>query len=44
MHASYAEKGLSILGFPCNQFGGQASSDNSLQIEIEHADTVPVSR
>lgn len=23
MHASYAEKGLRILGFPCNQFGGQ---------------------
>uniref|UniRef100_A0A3P8XMA2 Glutathione peroxidase n=1 Tax=Esox lucius TaxID=8010 RepID=A0A3P8XMA2_ESOLU len=23
MHASYAEKGLHILGFPCNQFGGQ---------------------
>lgn len=28
MHASYAEKGLSILGFPCNQFGGQASSSS----------------
>ncbi|MEQ2314012.1 Phospholipid hydroperoxide glutathione peroxidase, mitochondrial [Ameca splendens] len=23
MHASYAEQGLRILGFPCNQFGGQ---------------------
>lgn len=23
MHASYAEKGLRILAFPCNQFGGQ---------------------
>uniref|UniRef100_A0A8C5NA94 Glutathione peroxidase n=2 Tax=Gouania willdenowi TaxID=441366 RepID=A0A8C5NA94_GOUWI len=23
MHATYAEKGLRILGFPCNQFGGQ---------------------
>uniref|UniRef100_A0A3Q3LGI2 Glutathione peroxidase n=1 Tax=Mastacembelus armatus TaxID=205130 RepID=A0A3Q3LGI2_9TELE len=23
MHASYADKGLRILGFPCNQFGGQ---------------------
>lgn len=32
MHASYAEKGLSILGFPCNQFNGQASSNNSLHI------------
>uniref|UniRef100_A0A3Q2DD15 phospholipid-hydroperoxide glutathione peroxidase n=1 Tax=Cyprinodon variegatus TaxID=28743 RepID=A0A3Q2DD15_CYPVA len=23
MHAKYAEKGLRILAFPCNQFGGQ---------------------
>lgn len=23
MHASYAERGLRILGFPCNQFGKQ---------------------
>lgn len=23
MHANYAEKGLRILGFPCNQFGNQ---------------------
>lgn len=23
MHATYAEKGLRILGFPCNQFGSQ---------------------
>ena len=23
LHASYAEKGLRILGFPCNQFGKQ---------------------
>ncbi|KAF4117873.1 hypothetical protein G5714_002426 [Onychostoma macrolepis] len=23
MHAKYAEKGLRILGFPCNQFGKQ---------------------
>ncbi|KAG7258312.1 hypothetical protein CRUP_034289 [Coryphaenoides rupestris] len=23
MHVKYAEKGLRILGFPCNQFGGQ---------------------
>lgn len=25
MHASLAEKGLRILGFPCNQFGGQVT-------------------
>uniref|UniRef100_H2TG88 Glutathione peroxidase n=1 Tax=Takifugu rubripes TaxID=31033 RepID=H2TG88_TAKRU len=29
MHASYAEKGLSILGFPCNQFGGQEPGTNA---------------
>lgn len=28
MHASYAERGLRILGFPCNQFGGQVSEKN----------------
>lgn len=27
MHASYAEKGLRIMGFPCNQFGGQVTFD-----------------
>ncbi len=25
MHAKYAEQGLRILGFPCNQFGNQVS-------------------
>ena len=30
LHAEYAEQGLSVLGFPCNQFGGQepGSSDD----------------
>lgn len=23
LHKTYADKGLAILGFPCNQFGGQ---------------------
>jgi glutathione peroxidase len=23
LHANYAEKGVRVLGFPCNQFGGQ---------------------
>jgi len=23
LHATYHERGLSVLGFPCNQFGGQ---------------------
>ncbi|CAB1452697.1 unnamed protein product [Pleuronectes platessa] len=29
MHTSYAEKGLRILGFPCNQFGGQEPGTES---------------
>ena len=24
LHQKYADKGLAVLGFPCNQFGGQA--------------------
>lgn len=28
LHSTYEEKGLSILGFPCNQFGRQESADN----------------
>jgi glutathione peroxidase len=27
LHAKYADKGLVILGFPCNQFGGQEPGD-----------------
>ncbi|MEE6487490.1 hypothetical protein FKM82_014918 [Ascaphus truei] len=29
MHATYAEKGLRILGFPCNQFGKQEPGDEA---------------
>lgn len=28
LYAKYAEKGLEILDFPCNQFGNQAPGDN----------------
>ncbi|RUS78974.1 hypothetical protein EGW08_013276 [Elysia chlorotica] len=28
LHAKYAEKGLAILGFPCNQFGSQEPGTN----------------
>lgn len=28
LHAHYAEKGLRILAFPCNQFGAQESGPN----------------
>uniref|UniRef100_A0A8C3BID6 Glutathione peroxidase n=1 Tax=Cairina moschata TaxID=8855 RepID=A0A8C3BID6_CAIMO len=29
LHARYAERGLRILGFPCNQFGKQEPGDNA---------------
>ena len=29
MLCRYAEKGLRILGFPCNQFGGQEPNDEA---------------
>jgi glutathione peroxidase len=28
LHKTYAEKGLTVLGFPCNQFGAQDSGSN----------------
>lgn len=32
LHEAYADKGLVILGFPCNQFGGQEpGSDEDIQ-------------
>jgi len=32
LHEKYAEKGLQIIGFPCNQFGGQEpGSDDQIQ-------------
>uniref|UniRef100_A0A3P8W450 phospholipid-hydroperoxide glutathione peroxidase n=1 Tax=Cynoglossus semilaevis TaxID=244447 RepID=A0A3P8W450_CYNSE len=36
MHASYAEKGLRILGFPCNQFGGQEPGTDAEIKEFAH--------
>ena len=29
LHEAYGKKGLVVLGFPCNQFGGQDPGDNS---------------
>ena len=29
LHAQYADKGLAVLGFPCNQFGAQDSGSNA---------------
>jgi len=28
LHRQYADKGLAVLGFPCNQFGGQDKGSN----------------
>src|SRR6266567_710388 len=33
IHEKYKEKGLVVLGFPCNQFGGQEPGSND---EIKH--------
>jgi glutathione peroxidase len=29
LHESYAEQGLQVVGFPCNQFGGQEPGDSA---------------
>jgi glutathione peroxidase len=29
LHQQYAEQGLAVLGFPCNQFGGQEPGDEA---------------
>ena len=29
MHTKYSKSGLSVLGFPCNQFGGQEPGTNA---------------
>lgn len=29
LHERYAEQGLTVLGFPCNQFGGQEPHDDA---------------
>jgi len=34
LHNKYKEKGLVILGFPCNQFGGQAPESNEEVEEV----------
>ena len=33
LYKKYADKGLAVLGFPCNQFGGQEPGTNA---EIQH--------
>lgn len=34
LNKKYADKGLAILGFPCNQFGGQDPKDNKDILEF----------
>ena len=34
LHKSYGDKGLVVLGFPCNQFGAQDSGQNSAIAEF----------
>ncbi len=29
LHKTYADRGLAVLGFPCNQFGGQEPGDSA---------------
>uniref|UniRef100_A0A673GW15 phospholipid-hydroperoxide glutathione peroxidase n=1 Tax=Sinocyclocheilus rhinocerous TaxID=307959 RepID=A0A673GW15_9TELE len=36
MHATYAEKGLRILGFPCNQFGKQVCTGIERQCVVRY--------
>ena len=33
LHQTYSEKGLVVLGFPCNQFGGQEPLTNEEMVE-----------
>ena len=45
LHQEYKDKGLVILGFPCNQFGGQEpeSNENIESVcEINHGVTFPL--
>ena len=34
LHTTFGEKGLKVLGFPCNQFGQQEPGDNSQVAEF----------
>ena len=33
LHNTYSKKGLKVLGFPCNQFGGQEPLSNEEMVE-----------
>ncbi|WP_027085031.1 glutathione peroxidase [Cohnella panacarvi] len=45
LHESYADRGLAVLGFPCNQFAGQEPDDEATiaqQCELNHGVTFPL--
>jgi len=45
LHDKYKDKGLIILGFPCNQFGGQEPADDTgiaSFCELNHGVTFPL--
>ena len=45
LYDEYAEQGLQILGFPCNQFGSQAGGSNEAIVEycsVNYGVTFPV--
>lgn len=47
LHNTYAEKGLKVLGFPCNQFGGQEPLTNEEMVEtckINHGVTFELTK
>jgi glutathione peroxidase len=47
LHTTYAEKGLKVLGFPCNQFGGQEPLTNEEMVEtckINHGVTFELAK
>jgi len=45
LHETYADRGLAVLGFPCNQFANQEPDDEATiaqQCELNHGVTFPL--
>ncbi len=45
LHETYADRGLAVLGFPCNQFAGQEPDDEATiaqQCELNHGVNFPL--
>ncbi len=34
LHQTYKDKGLVVIGFPCNQFGGQDPAENGTRTDL----------